>query len=83
MAEGRRMIDMGVKLPVSELEANDNPNIDSGDPILTALIPAFLPAGAEIDAFTLDESQNLVVIQHNLNTLISQNRTSSEVVPFF
>ena len=83
MAEGRRMIDMGIKLPIVELEVNDNPNIEAGTPFLTARIPSFLPPGEEIDAFTFDESQNLVVILHNINTLIAGNRTSDEVVPFF
>ena len=83
MAEGRRMIDMGVKLPIAELEANDNPNLDLGSSFFTAQIPAFLPPGEELDLFTLDEGANLVVIMHNLNTIIATNRTSSEVVPFF
>ena len=83
MAEGRRMIDMGIKLPIVELEANDNPNIEAGSAFFTARIPSFMPPGEEIDAFTLDETQNLVVIQHNINTLIMMNRTSDEVVPFF
>ena len=83
MAEGRRMIDMGVKLPIVELEANDNPNIENTSSFLTAQIPSFLPPGEEIDAFSYDEPQNLVVILHNINAIISTNRTSNEVVPFF
>ncbi len=83
MAEGRRMIDMGVKLPIAELEANDNPNIDLSSSFATAQIPAFLPPGEEIDAFTLDEDAGLVVIMHNLNSVIAANRTAPEVVPFF
>ncbi|MEM7299426.1 MAG: hypothetical protein AAF391_14305, partial [Bacteroidota bacterium] len=41
IAEGRRMTDLGIKLPVSEVEQLSNPNITSSD--IEADVPTFLP----------------------------------------
>ena len=82
IAEGRRMIDLGLKWPVSEREVMSNPNIDAGDPSTEGVVPDFLPPGAEFDAFTLDADQKQATMLHNLNRILVQNRTSEFVLPF-
>ena len=83
IAEGRRMVDLGLRWPVSEREVMSNPNISDGDPSTEGVVPDFLPPGAEIDAFTLDADQKQVTLLHNLNRILVQNRTSDLVLPFF
>ena len=82
IAEGRRMIDLGIKWPVPEDEATSNSNINDGDPATIAVIPDFLPA-TEMDAFTMDDATREVVITHNLNRILVQNKDSEYVLPFF
>ncbi len=82
IAEGRRMIDLGIKWPVPEDEATSNSNITEGDPATIAVIPDFLPA-TEMDAFTMDDTSREVVIVHNLNRILVQNKDSELVLPFF
>ena len=84
IAEGRRMIDLGIKYPLSENELLLNDNVNEGDPGLTAVIPDFInEIRTELDAFTYDVDAGTVEITHNLNSLLVQNRTSDLVVPFF
>ena len=82
IAEGRRMVDLGIRWPVPEDEATSNSNINAGDPATIAVIPEFLPA-TEMDAFTMDETSMEAVITHNLNRILVQNKTSAYVLPFF
>ena len=82
IAEGRRMMDLGIKWPVPEREIENNVAINPGDPATIAIVPDFLPAN-EMDAFTMDETTREVVITHNLNRVLVQNRASSLVLPFF
>ena len=83
IAEGRRFVDLGLKWPVSEREVINNPNIAEGDPATEGVIPDFLPPATEIEAFQIDEDQNQVIIQHNLNRILANNRASDLAVPFF
>lgn len=80
MAEGRRAADLGIRLPVCETEAA---NIPSADAYLTAQIPSFIPLNQEMDAFVIDKQAKTVVIKHNMNRVIVQNKSSEYVVPFF
>ncbi len=82
IAEGRRMVDLGIKWPVPKDEVTSNSNINAGDPATLSVIPDFLPA-AEMDAFTMDEITMEVVITHNLNRTLVQNKASQHVLPFF
>lgn len=82
IAEGRRMVDLGIKWPVPQREIESNPNINEGDPATQAVVPPFLPTG-EMDAFTMDEATKEVVILHNLNRLLVQNKSTDYVLPFF
>jgi len=68
--EGRRIFDLGIRWPVHEIEALNNPNITAAD--RTAVVPSFLPTGPEMDAFTV--SGNEVTISFNVNRIIAQQR---------
>lgn len=82
IAEGRRMTDLGIRLVVSEVESLANSNIKPED--TQAVIPPFLePIKTELDAFTYDPAAKKVVIMHNLNRILVQNKTSPFVLPFF
>lgn len=84
IAEGRRMYDLGVQWPVPEVEVLNNTNITDGGPATEGQIPAFLPPGAEFDAWaSIDFEAEEVVLQHNLNRVISENRTSDSIAPLF
>lgn len=81
--EGRRMVDLGIQWPVPRDEVNGNANVTDGDPATNPLIPDFLPPGNELDAFTQNNETQEVVILHNLNRLLVENKASDRVVPFF
>lgn len=84
IAEGRRMTDLGIKWPIPEVEVLNNPNIEDGSPATQGRIPDFLPPGSEFDAWaSIDFDAKQVVLQHNLNQIISANRTSEFVAPLF
>lgn len=79
IAEGRRFTDLGLRMPVSEVEQLSNPNVTDAD--VTVTIPAFLPA-AEMDAYEYDPVTLEATITHNLNAILVQNKTSDIVLPF-
>jgi tetratricopeptide (TPR) repeat protein len=79
IAEGRRFTDLGLRMPVSEVEQLSNPNVTDAD--VTVTIPAFLPA-AEMDAFEYDTVTLEATITHNLNAILVQNKASDLVLPF-
>ena len=81
IAEGRRMMDLGIKWSLPQDEILVNENVTDGDPATSPVIPAFLPA-AEMDAFTLDEDTREVTILHDLNQVLVDNKASDLVLPF-
>jgi hypothetical protein len=50
--EGRRMSDLGIRLPMMLREVNANPNISEGSPGTTVVVPAFIPQGNTMDLFS-------------------------------
>jgi tetratricopeptide (TPR) repeat protein len=78
IAEGRRMIDLGIKFPVSEVEALSNSNITEANK--QGFAPAFIPT--DMDAFTYDKAAKTVVMKHNMNKVLVGNKTSPNVLPF-
>lgn len=83
IAEGRRLSDLGVKFVVSEIEYLANPNIDENHPGVKAVVPPFIDQiKTELDAFTYDVQARTVVITHNLNQLLVNNKGSEFVLPF-
>ncbi len=79
IAEGRRVADLGIRLPLCEVEAA---NVKNGFEYTTAQIPPFIPLGGGMDDFTIDEATRTVVIAHDMNKIIVQNKATSYVAPF-
>jgi hypothetical protein len=82
VAEGRRMTDLGIRLPVALDEALVNPNVDVSDAALTVQMPNFIPQQYQLDGFTYVDGDLLAVIMHDMNAVLVTNKSSSEVVPF-
>ena len=78
-AEGRRPADLGIRLPLCEVEA-----ANQKDPTAytEAWIPSFVPKNYGLDDFTVDEEAKTVTIKHNMNRVIVENEHSDSVVPF-
>ena len=80
--EGRRLHDLGIRLPMMEREIDTNPNTDAGDFGTTVVVPDYVPAENEIDLYTpvelYDGDGNLAVtevtILHDLNRLLAAER---------
>lgn len=87
LAEGKRMVDLGIQFPLSDLERNSNPQaaavLSQNPQWRQAQIPDFIPLASEMNAFIYNEAARTVVIRHNMNRVVVQNRASPMVVPFF
>lgn len=79
-AEGRRVPDLGIRMPVCEVEAANTP---SAQEYIQAQIPEFIPLEQGMDDFEMDEQAKTVVIRYNMNRVIVNNKASEYVVPFF
>lgn len=77
--EGRRAADLGLRLPLCEIEAANTP----ADNYIQAQIPSFIPLNQDMDAFTIDNEAKTVVIKYNMNKVIVENKNSEYVAPFF
>lgn len=81
IAEGMRMVDMGLTLVVSQNESLLNSNVSTAD--TEADIPAFLSAiASEIDAFDYDATARTCTITHDITGLIVANKAGDYVCPF-
>lgn len=81
IAEGRRIIDMGVTYVMHENELLQNPNLspDAGMPNT----PPFISQVAnQLDAFTYDPVALTATTTINVNSIIVANKTSDFVCPF-
>lgn len=79
-SEGRRMSDLGIRLPVMQRQFEANPNINLGDYGTEIFVPAYIPAGDEMDQFSIDEANGVVTILHDMNKILVQN--IAQVSPF-
>lgn len=77
--EGRRAADLGIRLPVCEVEAANT----TSEGYTQAQIPPFIPLNQDMDAFTIDDKAKTVVIKHNMNNVIVDNKNTEYVAPFF
>lgn len=82
IAEGRRLVDLGIKYPVAENEATGNANIDLSSDFLQPQIPSFIPLDGQMDDFIYDMENQVVTIDVNMNRVLVENRTSPFVLPF-
>ena len=78
-AEGRRPADLGIRLPVCEVEAAHASNSAA---YVEAWIPSFIPQGGGLDEFTVDDEARTVTITHNMNRVIAANAHTADVAPF-
>jgi hypothetical protein len=78
--EGRRMSDLGIRLPVMQREIDTNNQINPGDPGTVAQVPAYIPADDGLDGFTI--SGNNTIIAVDMNRVLADNRVSPFVLPF-
>jgi len=82
LAEGRRMADLGMRMPVAQTEIIANAKTKDGEAYTLAVIPSFIPKAFEMDAFTYDATAKTVTIKHDMNRLLVQNKASVDVLPF-
>lgn len=80
-SEGRRMSDLGIRLPVMNRQIDANPNVHPGDLGTSVYVPSFIPQGRDLDSFEYDANANLVTIKYDMNKILMQNKSS--VSPFF
>ena len=73
------MADLGIRLPVCDVEAANTP---SAVGYTEALIPDFIPKNGEMDAFDMDTEKKTVTIHNNMNHIIVLNKGSEYVAPF-
>ena len=78
--EGRRMSDLGIRLPVMQREIDTNNQINPGDAGTVAQVPAYIPADDGLDHFTI--SGNNTVIAVDMNRVLADNRVSPFTLPF-
>ena len=78
-AEGRRPADLGIRLPLCEVETAHASN---GAQYTEAWIPAFVPKNSGMDDFVINKEDKTVTIKYNMNRLVVENSHSADVVPF-
>lgn len=79
MSEGRRMTDLGIRFPVSNIEKQNNPHVE--DQHLIATIPAYIPQETGMDDFEYNAQTQVVTIKHDLNKIIVENKFKTNVLP--
>lgn len=79
-AEGRRMSDLGIRLPMMKREEETNPSIKDGDPGTTAVVPSYIPPNDDMDKFTT--SGTVVTINVDMNRVLATNKVSPFPMPF-
>jgi hypothetical protein len=78
--EGRRMSDLGIRLPVMQRELETNSQINPGDPATIVQVPAYIPADDGLDSFSV--SGNNTIIAVDMNQVLADNRVSPFALPF-
>jgi hypothetical protein len=78
--EGRRMSDLGIRLPVMQREIETNSQINPGDPATIVQVPAYIPADDGLDSFSV--SGNNTIIAVDMNQVLADNRVSPFALPF-
>lgn len=82
--EGRRMSDLGIRLPMSRREIDTNPNLNDQSVGARPFIPDFIPQGGRMDLFEpaspyqdpstgTNPSTNQITILADMNRRIAQN----------
>lgn len=79
MSEGRRMIDLGIRFPVSQIEQQNNSHVDNE--YLQPVIPDFIPGEQAMDDFDYDPEAGVVTIKHDMNRVLVMNREYAGILP--
>lgn len=82
IAEGRRMADLGIRMPVAQTEIIANPKTKDGEAYTKSIIPSFIPLALGMDGFTYDQTAKTVIIKNDMNRILVQNKASADVLPF-
>ncbi|MGE5314933.1 MAG: hypothetical protein ACM3Q4_09590 [Acidobacteriota bacterium] len=75
--EGRRMSDLGIRLPVNQRQIDGNPLMPAGSPGTRVVVPAYIPAGDGLDQYSVDAASKTVTIAFDLNAIIAANITQA------
>ncbi|MGH7700139.1 MAG: hypothetical protein ACREMJ_06430 [Gemmatimonadales bacterium] len=95
--EGRRMGDLGIRLPMMQREIDTNPSIGEGDPGTQVLVPGYIPGLDSLDRFTPRSPYNggqpplnpndvtadtdQITILFDMNKRLAQNKVSPFGLP--
>lgn len=74
--EGRRMTDLGIRLPVMQRQIETNVNMAVGSPGTTVTVPDYIPPGDEMDRFSpfpVVAATTQVTMQWDMNKVIATN----------
>jgi hypothetical protein len=82
LLEGRRLHDLGIRLPMMLREIDTNQSISMGDTGTEVSVPGYIPSGNEMDRYSpvvlYDDNGNLietqVTILHDMNRVIAEQR---------
>jgi len=80
IAEGRRMTDLGIRMPVSITEQQNNKNVTDAD--LQPVIPSFIPLNKGMDDFVYDKASKQVIMKYDMNRVLVQHKNAKEIFPF-
>jgi len=83
--EGRRMTDLGIRLPMELDEIETNPNINEGDLGTVVVVPAYIPDQDAMDLFTPASPYNngvLVTTQVTINIDVNRILVQQRLSPF-
>ena len=76
--EGRRLHDLGIRLPMMLREIDTNPTINEGDFGTQVIVPGYIPPSNELDLVLYDGDENLiateVTILHDMNKILAEQR---------
>jgi len=82
IAEGRRMADLGIRMPVAQTEIIANANTKDGATYTLAVIPSFIPTAFGMDGFTYDATAKTAIMKFDMNRVLVANKTASQIFPF-
>ncbi|MCX5767221.1 MAG: hypothetical protein NTZ43_08385 [Gemmatimonadetes bacterium] len=82
LAEGRRMADLGIRMPVAQTEIIANKKTADGQPYTFAVIPSFIPTAFGMDGFTYDATAKTAIMKYDMNRVLVQNKTATQIFPF-
>jgi hypothetical protein len=81
--EGRRMADLGIRLPIRRQEYEQNPNINPGDLGTSVFVPSYIPGANDMDTYAPFSpyndgvlTTNQITVLHDMNKVLVQNNVS-------